>query len=37
VTTPTERTEAYTLGATGTELGQGVVELAAGRLDEAPL
>jgi 3',5'-cyclic AMP phosphodiesterase CpdA len=37
VTTPTERTEAYTLGATGKELGQGVVELAADRLDAAPL
>lgn len=37
VTTPTEQTEAYTLGATGKELGQGVVELAADRVDAEPL
>jgi 3',5'-cyclic AMP phosphodiesterase CpdA len=37
VTTPTERTEAYTLGATGKDLGQGVVELAAARINTAPL
>lgn len=37
VTTPTERTEAYTLGATGKDLGRGVVELASARLDSAPL
>jgi 3',5'-cyclic AMP phosphodiesterase CpdA len=33
VTTPTERTESYTLGATGKELGRAVVELAADRAD----
>ena len=33
VTTPAEQTEAYTLGATGKELGQEVVELAATRTD----
>jgi 3',5'-cyclic AMP phosphodiesterase CpdA len=37
VTTPTERTEAYTLGASGKELGQAVVELAADRLGSEPL
>lgn len=36
VTTPTERTEAYTLGATGKELGQAVVELAADRTGADP-
>jgi 3',5'-cyclic AMP phosphodiesterase CpdA len=37
VTTPTEQTETYTLGASGKELGQAVVELAADRLGSEPL
>lgn len=37
VTTPTERTEAYTLGATGKDLGQAVVDLAADRIESEPL
>ncbi|WEL17641.1 3',5'-cyclic AMP phosphodiesterase CpdA [Halorhabdus sp. SVX81] len=36
VTTPAERTEAYTLGATGTDLGQAVVTLAADRVGSEP-
>lgn len=37
VTTPSERTEAYTLGATGKDLGQAVVELAVDRVGSEPL
>jgi Icc protein len=37
VTTPAERTEVYALGATGTDLGQAVVELAAERVGSEPL